>query len=148
MRHFTSLIVFSLILLCGCVTHEQRFKTGSGDVGEFILQQAAIRGRESITTNGLPAIPGSWLYKEDQYGVIIRFSRGDYDAVERLLRQTFGEPALGPQDNKQGGWMSVYRPTSSSGSIQFRCDSEGSQVIILRHLTEKELSQALRGDGK
>ena len=92
MRIFT--IIISIALLCGCASHPKvQFKAGTGDAGRFILQQAVARGGQLITTNGLPTIRGPWRYSEDQYGVVVRMLRDDYETVEKLLRLAFGEPA-------------------------------------------------------
>ena len=139
MRFITSLIVVSLMLLCSCVHQDQmRFKNGSGDAGQFILKQAITRGGQPITVNELPAITSAWNYAEDQYGVIIRLSRDDYDLVEKLLRLAFGEPTYGPSVTTDGGMLGGYRLTEHGGAIQFGYDEEVTQVIILRKLTEKE----------
>jgi len=141
MRFLTSLIFLSLALLCGCASHEKmRFKTGSGDAGQFILLQAVARGGQLITTNGLPTITGAWRYSEDQYGVVVRMSRDDYEAVEKLLRQAFGEPKFGPSETKDRGKLGGYRLTPQGGAIQFGYDAEGTQVIVLRQLIKQEFA--------
>ncbi|HSH95117.1 MAG TPA: hypothetical protein VK968_13280 [Roseimicrobium sp.] len=117
-----------------------RFQTGSGDAGQFILLQAVARGGQPITTNGLPAITSRWRYSEDQYGVVIRLSRSDYEAVEKLLRLAFGEPKFGPTDTTDGGKLCGYRLTPQGGAIQFRYGADGAQVIILRQLTQQEFA--------
>jgi hypothetical protein len=142
MRIRTSFFALFAALFCGC--HNVHFKACHGDIAQFIVQQAAVRGRQPAATNQLPVISCSWSYCEDKYGVIIRLPLDDYDAVEGLLHQAFGEPAFGPHDTKTGARIGVYRPTPSTGSIQFLRDSAGAQVIILRHLTENEVSEALK----
>ena len=109
-----------------------RFKAGSGDAGHFILLQAVARGGHLITTNGFPTTAGAWRYSEDRYGVVIRLPRGDYEAVEKLLRLAFGEPKFGPNETTDGGKLGGYRLTPQGGGIQFGYDVEGTQVIVLR----------------
>src|SRR5438874_1921924 len=141
MRLLTSFVVFSLALLCGCASRDKmRFKAGSGDARQFILLQAVARGGQLITTNGLPTINGAWRYSEDQYGVVIRMSRDNYDAVEKLLRQAFGEPNFGPSETTDGGKLGGYRLTPQGGAIQFGYDAEATQVIVLRKLTKQEFA--------
>jgi hypothetical protein len=144
MRVLTSLIVVSITLLCGCASRgEMRFKAGSGDAGQFILLQAAARGGQLLTTNGLPTITSTWRYFEDQYGVVIRMPREDYPSVEKLLRLAFGEPTFGPSDTIDGGKLGGYRLTPQGGAIQFGYDAKETQVIILRQLTQQELANGL-----
>ena len=145
MRFLTSLIVFGLAMLFGCASHEKmRFKAGSGDAGHFILLQAIARGGQLITINGLPAITGSWRYSEDQYGVAVRLSRAEYDTVEKLLRQAFGEPKFGPSQTTDGGKLGGYRLTPQGGAIQFGYDTEGTQVIVLRQLSKQEFADGIQ----
>lgn len=114
-KNFAALITFILValtMLCSCAHRDEpRFSAGTGDAGEFILRQAVARGGQPITTNGLPAITGFWRYSEDQYGVMIRLSRHDYDAVEAMLRQPFGPPRFGPTFTTDGGKLGGYRLT-------------------------------------
>jgi len=139
MRILPSLIVVSLMLLWGFAQHNQmRFKTGSGDAGQFILKQAIIHGGQPITTSGLPAITSEWHYSEDEYGVIIRMPRDSYQTVENLLGLAFGQPTYGPSVTTDGGMLGGYRLTPQGGVIQFSYDADGTQVIVLRQLTEKE----------
>ncbi len=135
------LIVVSPVLLCGCASHQKmRFKAGSGDAGQFILLQAVARGGQLITTNGFPTISGAWRYSEDQYGVVVRMPRDDYEAVEKLLRLAFGEPKFGPSETTDGGKLGGYRLTPQGGAIQFSYGTEGTQVIVLRQLTKQEFA--------
>jgi hypothetical protein len=139
MKILTPLILAALTVSCGCAHRgEMRFTAGTGDAGRFILQQAAARGGRPIMTNGLPAITDAWRYSEDQYGIVIRLSRRDYNAVETLLRQAFGSPKFGPTQTTDGGILGGYRLTPTGGGIQFGYDADGTQVIILRQLTKKE----------
>ena len=146
MRVLTSSIVVTLALLSSCATSDQkRFKAGKGDPGQFILQQALARGRQPVTTTGLPVLQGSWRYSEDKNGIIIRLPRQDCESVEKFLFLAFGAPAFGPNDTKDGGRIGVYSPTSSGGAIQFVCHAaEGTQVILLRHMTVEEFSNGLK----
>ena len=127
------------------VTPDQmRFKPGSGDAGQFILLQAVARGGQLLTTNRLPAIPAAWRYSEDPYGVVIQMPRENYEAVENLLRQAFGEPKFGPSETTDGGKLGGYRLTEKGGAIQFGYDAEGTQIIVIRQLTEQEFADGLK----
>jgi len=137
--HLASLIILSLALVCGCSKKgEMRFKAGSGDAGQFIVQQAVARGARLSATNGLPAISGAWRYAEDQYGVTIRLPPDDYDKVEATLRQLFGEPIFGPSATTDGGQLGGYRLSAQGGAIQFASNADCAQVIIVRPLTRRE----------
>lgn len=133
-----------IALLCGCgKKSELRFRDGNGDAGQFILNQVVSRGGQPVTTNGLPLITGAWRFAEDQYGVVVHLSRSDYESVEKLLRQAFGEPKFGPSETTDGGKLGGYRLTPQGGAIQFGYDSDGAQVIILRQLTQPEAEVGL-----
>ncbi len=141
MRVLASVITISIALFCGCAKRDgMHFKSGKGDAGQFILLQAVARGGQLRATNGFPAIAGDWRYSEDKYGVVIRMSRENYDVIEVLLRQAFGEPKFGPNETIHGGKLGGYRLTPEGGGIQFGFDAEGAQVIILRELTQQEFA--------
>lgn len=136
------LFLGTLMLLFGRSTNNDAgFQAGSGDVGRFILQQAAARCGQVITQNGLPSLASSWRYLEDQYGVIIRMSCDDYQALETLLRQAFGVPRNGPMPTRGGGMVGRYR--LAGGSLHFSRRAEDTQVIVLRCLTLQETGAAL-----
>lgn len=138
MKILTSLIVVGLTILSGCATHDQmRFKAGSGDAGQFIVQQAVARGAQPISTTDLPAIRSVWRFGEDQYGVVVRLPRADGAAVERLLQQAFGEPKHA-KDTPSGGRWGAYRLLPAGVSIQFISDAQGTEVFVLRLLTKQE----------
>jgi hypothetical protein len=141
MRVFASLVVVSVTLFCGCASHDQmHFKAGRGDAGRFILLQAVARGGQLINTTGLPAIRGAWSYSEDQYGVVIRMPRGNFEVVEKLLRQAFGEPKFGPSETTDGGKLGGYRLTPQGGAIQFGYNGDGTQVSVVRQLSQQEFA--------
>lgn len=153
MRDLSILVAVSITFLCSCGSRDQmHFKPGSGDAGQFILLQAVARGGQPITTNGLPTITGAWRFSEDQYGVVVRMSRDNYEAIEKLLRKAFGEPRFGPSDTTDGGKLGGYRLTPKGGAIQFGYNADRTQVTVLRQLTQQEfadgLSRAMKELGK
>ena len=137
----TPLFLLLASFLCGCSS--EHLTAGRGDVGQFILQQAIIRGGSPVTTNGLPAIATHWSYSTDKYGVVIRMARETYPSVEKFLRQAFGKPGLGPEDTSDGGKLGEYRLTSKGGGIQFGCDTNGTWVIVIRPLSQQEWSEEI-----
>ena len=139
MRIHTSFFLLSSALICGCSS--DGFKSGRGDVGQFMLQQAISRGG-SPATNALPSIAGSWRYSEDKNGVVIHMSRDQYPAVEAFLRQSFGAPRIEPTETSDGGMLGVYRLSEKGGGIQFGYDAKQTQVIILRPVSTEDI---LRG---
>ena len=137
----------ALAILCGCAHPDgPRFRPGTGDAGAFIVEHAVLRGAEPITTNGLPAVPGSWRYAEDNAGVVIRLEREAYPAVEALLRQAFGSPAAGPNATAAGGRVGAYQITRKGAAIQFGHEAYWTQVIVVRARTDEEnAAEFLRG---
>jgi len=143
-RLLSALIVVGLALMCGCAPQNQmHFKAGSGDAGQFIVQQAAARGAQPVSTNNLPVIRGAWSFGEDQYGVVVRLPRADGPAVEQLLQQAFGDPKYGPKDTPSGGRWRLYRFSPSGASLQFTSDDEGTEVDVLRRLTRQEYADGV-----
>jgi len=140
MRVQASFLFLLIGLLCGCA--QDHFKKGHGDVGQFIIQQADVRGGLSISMNEFPPIPGRWRFSEDQQGVVIETAPDQYPAIESLLRQTFGQPKF-LSDTTDGGKLGGYRLTPMGGAIQFGYDAKRTQVIIIRPLTQKEFGDGL-----
>jgi hypothetical protein len=133
-------IIFSVLLaafFCSCSS--EHFTIGRGDVGQFIMQQAIIRGGSPVTTNGLPSLTTKWRYSTDVYGVVIRMPREEYPSVEGFLLQAFGKPGFGPEDTSDGGRLGEYRLTAKGGGIQFMSGTNWTQVIVIRPITEHEL---------
>ena len=122
---------------------QMRFTAGTGDAGQFIVLQAVARGGQLLTTDGLPSITGAWRYSEDAFGVVIRMPRENYEAVENLLLHAFGKPKFGPTETTDGGKLGGYRLTEQGGAIQFGYDAEGTQIIIIRQLTQQEFADGL-----
>lgn len=135
-----SLLFVLIICLGGCAP--DHFSKGHGDVGQFILQQADVRGGLSISTNGLTPISDEWRYSTDDQGVVIQMAADKYPAIESLLRQTFGEPKFFG-DTEDGGKLGGYRLTPKGGAIQFGYNAKRTQVIIIRPLTPKEFGDDL-----
>jgi hypothetical protein len=124
----------------GCAHRsELQFTKGKGDAGQFIIQEAIARGGRAVTTNGLPALTGTWTYSKDPYGVMIRLPPEDCGTVEVLLMLAFGKPGFGPIGNQADARIGGYRLTPQGGALQFTCDANGTQVIVLRPMTESEL---------
>lgn len=132
MHILTPLIAVGLALLCGCASDEMRFTKGTGDMGQFIMQQALKRGARPVATNGLPAIAGEWSYSEDQYGVVLHVSRERFSDVGTFLRQAFGPPAHEPSETMDGGKLGWYAAKTIGVGLQFGYDLERTQVIVIR----------------
>ena len=69
--------------------------------------------------------------------------RSEFDRVEKLLRMSFGKPSHGPSATADSGKLGGYRLTPEGGSIQFGHGACGTQVIVLRKLTQREIDDAL-----
>ena len=130
-----------VLVLCGFLGGCSTFTRGRGDVGQFIVQQAGVLSGLSVSTNDFTAIDSPWRYSEDEYGVVIRMPRETYPAIESLLRQVFGEPAMGPEDTYDGGKLGVYRLTPKGGAIQYLQDVKHTQVIVIRPLSQEEFAE-------
>jgi hypothetical protein len=144
MKIYKSLLNFAAVLLCvsGCASGQ--FKSGSGDVGKFILQRAVAAEAAPVSTNALLRVTGGWRYFEDANGVVIHMAPGDYPALESFLIQTFGQPKVGPRDTPSGGKYGTYRFTAKGGVLQFGRDAEdGTHVEIIRPLTRQETANAI-----
>lgn len=123
----------------GCVSQdEMQFQAGSGDVGQFILQQATTYGGKPKTTNDLPIIKSEWQFSKDQYGVVIRLSRDKYEPIEKLLLLAFGKPRFGPSETVDGGQLGGYSLTPQGGAILFGYEAKITQIIIARQLPKEE----------
>ncbi|HEU6448189.1 MAG TPA: hypothetical protein VFV23_07120 [Verrucomicrobiae bacterium] len=136
MRISTTLFLGLAALVCGCSS--EHFVTGHGNVGQFILQQAILRGGNPATTNDLPIIDTKWRYSTDKYGVVIRMPREEYPSIEKFLFQAFGKPGFGPTDISNGGRLGEYRLTAKGGGIQFVSDTNWTQVTIIRPMSKQE----------
>ncbi len=139
MHALTPLIAAGLTLLCGCGHDEMSFTKGTGDMGQFVMQQALKRGAHPVTTNSLPAVAGEWRYSEDQYGVVLQLPRERFSDVDGFLRQAFGTPAHEPSETTDGGRLGWYAAKTIGVGIQFGYDRERTQVIVLRPQPTSEI---------
>ena len=140
MRIFVSLFLVSLLILCGCSREdEMRFAKGTGDMGNFLVEQSLKRGARPISTNELPVIGGEWHYSEDQYGVVFQLPRERFAEVEIFLRQAFGNPAQDPTETTTGGKLGWYSPKTIGVALQFGFDQEQTQVIVLKPQPASEI---------
>jgi len=144
MQILTPLIAAGLALLCGCGhKDEMRFTKGSGDMGQFIMQQALKRGARPVATNSLPAVAGEWRYSEDQYGVVLQLPRERFSDVQAFLRQVFGPPAHEPSETTDGGRLGWYAAQTIGVVVQFGYDRERTQVIVIRPQPMSEIIKRL-----
>jgi hypothetical protein len=129
-------ILFSI--LCGCATEDgMSFSNGHGDLGMFIFKKSTeFGGHPLISTT--PPIETSWRYSEDHGGVVIRTNPKDCSSIETLLRRSFGEPRIATSNNPDVRRFLVYRLTPKGGGIQMLCDSNYTQVIILKPQIPKQ----------
>ena len=157
MRILTPLILTGLAFLCGCARDkesgkEMQFTKGTGDMGQFVVEQALKRGARPATTNSLPVVGGDWSYSEDQYGVVLHLSRDRFSEVETFLRQAFGPPAQEATDTTTGGKLGWYSPKAIGVALQFGYDSNQTQVIVLRPQPASEIikriPEAMERSGK
>lgn len=128
------------MLLCGIVSlfvsgcasaDEKRFVTGQGDVAHFIAHEAIRHGAHSAATNGVKPIVGSWRYFQDTNGVVVRLNSERFPEVYAALKQTFGPPTREPSETPDGTKIGWYAAKTLGVGIQFSCDREKSQVIVI-----------------
>ena len=144
LRILYSLLIGTMLTLSGCMHAKVvQFTQGTGDAGRFILGHAFARGADPIATNALPAITGPWTYSVDEYGVVIRLPREDYDPVENLLRLSFGKPKIGPTETTDGGKMGMYKMTPRGVILSFSGHSNYTEVIVLRQLRAEEIGTSV-----
>ena len=137
MKVHTTIFVLLAAVFCGCSS--DGLKAGRGDAGQFILQQAVIRGGSPVTTNNLPAISGQWRSFTDKYGVVIRLSRDEYPTVDAFLLQAFGKPRYRADDGK----LVIYKFKPSGGAMQLACLTNFTEVCIIRALSQDEWNAEL-----
>jgi hypothetical protein len=135
-----SLTLVGLLLVCGCTGEkEMRFTKGTGDMGQFVLQEALKRGARPLATNSLPVVGGDWSYSEDQYGVVLHLPRERFSEVVAFLQQAFGAPAQEATDTTDGGKLGWYSPKTIGVALQFGYDSNLTQIIVLRPQPASEI---------
>ena len=132
------LFVASAIALCSCAS--EKFQTGSGDLGTFIVQKAKASGASTVSANAPLRVTGDWRYFQDRNGTVIRMEPVNYAALESFLIQTFGQPSVGPKDTPSGGKYGVYRLSPNGGVLQFGRDvQDGAHVEIIHALAPKDV---------
>ena len=137
------IILLRTALLCASAGAADQFKTGSGDVGSFILEKAVAAGAAPVSTNEVLRVTEGWRYFQDDKGVVVHMAPADYSALEAFLLHTFGRPKVGPKDTPSGGKYGTYRLTAKGGVLQFGRDAEdGTHVEIVRPLTRQETADA------
>jgi hypothetical protein len=143
MELFTTWSLIGLLLVGGCAREtgekEMAFTKGTGDMGQFIIQQALKRDARPASTNGLPVVAGDWSYAEDKYGVVLHLGRERFPEVEAFLQQAFGAPAQAATDTTDGGKLGWYSPKAIGVALQFGYDAEQTQVIVLRPQPASEI---------
>jgi len=128
--------------VCGCAT--DGFKSGSGDVGQLILERAVAFGAKPVSTNAVFRVTSHWRFFKDDNGIVIRMPPSEYGALESFLIETFGMPLKGPEDTPDGGKYGIYKFANKAGAtLQFGRDSvDGSHVEIIRPLTDTEAAES------
>ena len=120
------------------------FGIGRGEAGSFILQQAILATAHPAKTNGLPVLTNTWRYARDRYGVIVWLARSDYSQVESFLREAFNPPGW-PKEQETGSTSTKYIQLSEKGgAISVNRNSNSTEVIVVRPISERELGKALR----
>jgi hypothetical protein len=127
-RLFLSSLLAALAVVAGC--SRNGFQSAHGDIGNFILQEAFVRGVRPKTANNLPSLTGEWSYERDKYDVVIRLAPDKYPAVEAFLASAFGKPQSKSAKAAYFQNLIEYRSTPNGGAIQAMSDTNYTQVII------------------
>jgi hypothetical protein len=136
----TAIFLACSILLIGCSGTDDPFrgyKSASGDIVPFFMDQALALGAHPIRTNSLPTIEAEWRYKRDADGVQLYLS-GDYSPeVQSFLLLAFGPPAIAVKTNTEGSVSGgVYAAPVTGAAIQFGREDAGgkryTQILIVR----------------
>jgi hypothetical protein len=125
-------LVLAVFCFCAHAEEEMRFTKGSGDMGEYIIQQALKCGAKVVSTNNLPPIKGDWKFSEDKYGVVLQAGRDRFDEVQLFLKKAFGAPAHDATETTDGGKLGWYAVRIIGIGLQFGYDAKQTQVIVLR----------------
>jgi len=128
----TFILSLAALIICGCAT--EHFTKDSGDVGQFILQQAIRYGGSPTSTNGLPVVRSHWRYLEDARGSQIHLPRDTYSDVELFLDKAFaGTRQFGPAGSADTRTrIHEYRMSTKGGGIQLSEQDSDTVVLVLR----------------
>jgi hypothetical protein len=124
--------VCGLDLVCGCTS--KHYIQGHGDAGQFILQHALVYGGRPVTTNGLPAIGGEWVYVQDEFGVGILLPASQYQPVQDFLRTAFGPPS------NSGGWAA----RDLGVAIMVQKEASNTVVGVYPPMSEEQMGSSAR----
>jgi len=131
-----ALLVLGLALLCGC-GHE-RFSTGHGDAGRFLLEKAINLGGRPIATNGLPTISGDWHFVQDEFGVLVELPAASFSFVDSYLRSAFGAPS------SQAGDFTIWGVRDIGIAIYFGKARGVTEVSVHPPMSEEQQARAFR----
>ena len=132
MKIRTFIVALAVVIVCSCAIGH--FTKGSGDVGQFILQQAIRYGGSPTTANGLPVVTSHWRYLEDSRGMQIHLPADTYSDVEAFLNQAFaGMRQFGPAGSADTRTrIHEYRMSAKGGGVQLSEQDSETMVIVLR----------------
>ena len=140
----TSLTVVFALYLVGCVgCAGNKFIHGSGDVGQYVLQQSIAQGGRPVSTNSLPVLGSEWSYYQDENGVAVHLPREQFPAVADFLRQAYGEPSMPVKSSANGRTMGIYDTENIGVGILFGIndgrDKNDAYILIVPGISMGEL---------
>lgn len=141
MRIFSSFIVWCAALFYRPGPEpELQLTDGSGDLGQFVVEQITKRGGHVLATSNLPTLDWQWGYSEDLYGVVIELPTEAFPDVQEWLEQTLGPPsheATATTDGGEGGWYAV---DAIGVALHFGYNLDHAQLIIIRPVSPWHLA--------
>lgn len=139
MNLFTKQSFFALVLIAlfesGCATRTTGAKgrTYDGSLSKFIEQRVvAFGGHFALRPNG-PYLPGSWTYREDNFGGIIKSQDISFQQIDNFIKEYFGSPVEGGK-TPEGETQWVIPAKQIGVSIWYSKLNEGVQLTVLRPL--------------
>ena len=132
-----ALLIVALVSACVSNREEQidpftggpRYRTASGDLGKFIVEQVVRAGGRQLTTNSLPELRTKWEFASDEVGdkrfdagegCIIRADVADFPAIHNFMLSAFGEPHIPLATTSDGeAKIAFYLPAKFGAGMMF-----------------------------
>ena len=141
MKIITSSLFVLAIVYCGFAADD--FKAGSGDVGQFIVQELKEMGvmrlnawdSAPLRTKGLPSVTGQWSHWDTKSNVTIHMGPEQYDSVVVFLHQLVTAHPVAEGASEDGNWRAgvyLYLPTFKGWVAMFYSyDTNRTEIIIV-----------------
>jgi hypothetical protein len=136
LRLVPPLLALTLLLLGSSCTDKDGFKKNSGDLGTFIIWNAAKFGANVQQTNNLPRLTADWRYKEDADGIQVYLDGDHFAQLHSFLTSAFGPPAHPPMTNESSGSnksIGSYYGPGLGAALNYACETtrDGKQYTSM-----------------